>query len=193
VVGSYDAGKVASARPAKPTGPVLFYTESYAADGGGSYAYPNGQAKLEEVGGGHESRRCLMATMITSAWSGGGIYRAPLDLGGYRDKGVLQAWAKGGKGGEEIYLGLTDKANGASVRLSANTYLPGGLTKDWQRVVIPLKDFPKTGAKWDEASQKNLSFDFDWTKVGEVIFDNNGPDHDNGKVFLDDVEVLPQP
>ena len=194
VVGAYDANAAAAARPkaAVATGPVYFYAEEFAADGGGAYAYPDA-AKILEVGGGHASKKALKVNMVTSAWSGGGIYRAPLDLHTYVDKGVLEVWAKGVKGGEEVYLGLVDKAHGASLRLSSNTYLPGGLTTDWQRVQIPLKDFPKQGSKWDEKTQQNQSFDFDWTQVSEVLIDNNGPDHNNGTVFLDDVVVKPEP
>jgi putative lipase involved disintegration of autophagic bodies len=97
------------------------------------------------------------------------------------------------KGGEEVYLGLVDKAHGASLRLSSNTYLSGGLTTDWQQIQIPLKDFPKQGTKWDEKTQQNQTFDFDWTQVSEVLIDNNGPDHNNATVFLDDVVVKPEP
>jgi hypothetical protein len=195
VSASYDPAKVAAAKPKpeKPSGPIVFFNEAYASDGGGAYAYPAGAAKLEVTSGGHESKLCLRASMLTTAWSGGGIYRAPLDLSDYRSKGVLELWARGGKGGEEVWLGLVDKANGAAVRLSSNSYLPGGLSKEWQRIQIPLKDFPKQGSKWDEATQRNLTFDFDWTKVGEVLFDNNGPNHDNGTVYFDDVVLKPAP
>lgn len=193
ILGSYDPKAVTRPKAEKATGAVLFYSEAFSADGGGAYAYPAGQAKVEEVSGGKQGRMGLKATMITSAWSGGGIYRAPLDLSHYRDKGVLELWAKGAKGGEEIYLGLVDKANGAAVRVSSNSYLPGGLKTDWQLIRIPLKDFPKQGAKWDEATQRNLSFDFDWTKVGEVLFDNNGPNRDNAVVFFDEIAVKPAP
>lgn len=194
-VGSYDAAALAATQPKiqVATGPVVFYGDAFANDGGGAYAYPSPPASILEVAGGHASQKCLKVNMVTTAWSGGGIYRSPLDLHSYVAKGVLEVWAKGAKGGEEIYLGLVDKAHGASLRLSANTYLPGGLSKDWQRIQIPLRDFPKQGTKWDETKQMNLSFDFDWTKVGEVLIDNNGPDHDNGTVFLDDIAVKPAP
>jgi hypothetical protein len=195
VVGSYDASKVAAAQPqvAKPTGTVLFYGEGFASDGGGGYAYPDKQAKLEEVAGGHASKMALKATLITTAWSGGGIYRSPLDLSAFKDKGVLEVWAKGSKDGEDLYLGLVDKANGASVRLPVSQYVPGGLKADWTKVQIPLKAFPSQGSKWDEATQKNLTFDFDWTKVGEVLFDNNGPNNNNADIWLDDVAVKDAP
>ncbi len=133
VVGSYDAAKVAAAAPlvGKPTGSVIFYAEGFATDGGGGYAYPDKQAKLEEVAGGHASKMALKATLITTAWSGGGIYRAPLDLSAFVDKGVLEVWAKGAQDGEDLYLSLVDKANGASVRLPVSQYvterLEGGL------------------------------------------------------------------
>jgi hypothetical protein len=194
VVGAYDAAAQAQAMPkaAAATGPVFFYAEGFASDGGGAYGYPEA-AKFLEVAGGHESKKALKVSMITTAWSGGGIYRAPLDLHAYPEKGVLELWAKGAKGGEEVYLGLVDKAHGASLRLSSNTYLPGGLSTEWQQIQIPLKDFPKQGSKWDEATQQNKTFDFDWTQVSEVLIDNNGPDHANGTVFLDDVVVKPEP
>jgi hypothetical protein len=194
VVGSYDAAAQAKAMPkaAAATGPVFFYAEGYASDGGGAYGYP-AAAKFSEVAGGHDSKKALKVSMITTAWSGGGVYQAPLDLHTFPEKGVLELWAKGGKGGEEVYLGLVDKAHGASLRLSSNTYLPGGLTTEWQKIEIPLKDFPKQGSKWDEATQQNKTFDFDWTQVSEVLIDNNGPDHANGTVFLDDVVVKPEP
>lgn len=195
IVGQYNAAAVAAAAPkaVKPTGAVVFYDEGYATDGGGAYAYPDGQAKIAEAPGGHSGKLALKASLITTAWSGGGIFRAPLDLSGYKDKGVLEVWAKGDKGGEEVFLGLVDKAHGASVRLSSNSYLPGGLKKDWQRIQIPLKDFPKQGSKWDETAGKNLTFDFDWTQVSEVLFDNNGPNHDNAGISFDDVAVKPVP
>jgi hypothetical protein len=195
VVGSYDAAKVAASMPqvAKPTGSVIFYGEGFASDGGGGYAYPDKQAKLEEVAGGHASKMALKATLITTAWSGGGIYRAPLDLSAFVDKGVLEVWAKGAQDGEDLYLGLVDKANGASVRLPVSQYVSGGLKADWTKVQIPLKAFPKQGSKWDEASQKNLTFDFDWTKVSEVLFDNNGPNNKNAEVWMDDVAVKDAP
>jgi hypothetical protein len=195
IVGSYDAGKVAAAAPkaAKASGTVIFYAEGFAGDGGGGYAYPDGQAKLTEGPGGHNSKLALKADLITTAWSGGGIYRAPLDLSSFKEKGVLTLWAKGAKGGEDLYVGLVDKANGASVRLSLSQFVAGGLKTDWTQVTVPLKAFPKTGSKWDAAANKNLSFDFDWTKVSEVLFDNNGPQHDNAQVWMDDVAVKDAP
>jgi hypothetical protein len=195
IVGDYDASKVAAAMPAvaKPSGTVVFYSEGFASDGGSGYAYPDKQAKLEEVAGGHASKMALKASLITTAWSGGGIDRNPLDLSGFVDKGVLEVWAKGAKDGEDLYLGLVDKSNGASVRLPVSQYVPGGLKADWTKVQIPLKAFPKQGAKWDEATQKNLTFDFDWTKVMEVLFDNNGPNNNNAEVWLDDVAVKDAP
>jgi hypothetical protein len=193
ILGAYDPKAVTKPQAQKATGAVLFYSEAFASDGGGAYAYPAGSAKVEEVSGGKQGKMALQATLVSSAWSGGGVYRAPLDLSHYRDKGVLEVWAKGGKGGEEVYLGLVDKANGASVRLSSNSYLPGGLKTDWQLIRIPLKDFPAKGAKWDEASQRNLSFDFDWTKVSEVLFDNNGPNNANDSLFFDEIAIKPAP
>lgn len=194
IVGSYDAAKIQAAKPkaAAPSGNVIFYAEGPASDGGGSYAYP-AAAKVTDGPGGHASKVALKVDMITTAWSGGGIYRNPLDLSKFKDKGVLELWAKGGKGGEELYIGLVGKSNGMTVRLSSNSYLPGGLKTDWQKIQIPLKDFPANGAHWDEATQKNLNAPFDWATVGEVMFDNNGANNNNALVYLDDVVIKDKP
>ena len=115
--------------------------------------------------------------------------RNPVNLSAARASGSLTLWAKGGQGGEEIYIGMVSKSNGMTVRLSSNSYLPGGLKTSWQRIQIPLKDFPADGAKWDAKENKNVNAPFDWASVGEVMFDNNGPNNKNATVFVDDVEI----
>lgn len=194
IVGSYDPKALEAGKPKAeaPKGSVTFYADAFSADGGGAYAYP-AAAKVAEVAGGHASKMALKASLITTAWSGGGIYRAPLNLTSFKDKGVLELWAKGGKGGEEVYIGLVGKSNGMTVRLSSNSYLPGGLKTEWQKVTIPLSDYPANGAHWDEATQKNLNAPFDWASVSEVMFDNNGANNNNAAIFFDDVVIKDKP
>jgi hypothetical protein len=194
IVPSYNAGAVAAARPkaGAVSGTVVFYAGKFG-DGGGPYAYPNGKATLTEVAGGHSGKSALKASLQADAWSGAGIVHTPVNLSSYRATGVLELWLKGAKGGEEYNIGLTDKATGASVRVLSSAYAPGGIKTGWTRVQIPLKDFPKQGSKWDEATKKNVAVDFDWTKVGEVVLDNNGPGKPNANFLLDDVAVKPAP
>lgn len=194
VIGAYNAAAVAAAKP-KPgqaNGKVVFFDDNYSTEAGGAYAYPEGQASVALVGGGH-SGQALKASLLTNTWSGGAVYRSPLDFSAYRAKGVIELWAKGAKGGEDFNIGLVEKTSGSSIKVPASKYLPGGLKTGWQRIQVPLRDLPAQGSKWDEKAGKNASFDFDWTKVGEVLFDNNGANHDNAVLFLDDVAIKPAP
>lgn len=194
VVGAYNAAAVAAAKPklGQARGPVVLFDDKYSAEAGGSYAYPTGQAMVEVTGGGR-SGQALKVSLPTNAWSGAGIYRSPLDYSAFRAKGVIELWAKGVKGGEDFNVGLLEKTNGSSSKVAISKYLPGGLKTSWQRIQVPLRDLPAQGSKWDEKAGKNASFDFDWTKVGELVLDNNGANHDNGVLFLDDVVIKPAP
>lgn len=64
------------------------------------------------------------------------------DMSGYKTMTFL---IKGQKGGESFEIGMNDvisnKREDAVYVGAINRYLPGGITKDWQRVKIPLSDF----------------------------------------------------
>jgi hypothetical protein len=68
--------------------------------------------------------------------------RRYLDATSYR---YLSFWAKGTQGGEEFEIELTDEASledeAGRPRRPLRAYLPGGLSTNWQEVVIPLADF----------------------------------------------------
>lgn len=57
----------------------------------------------------------------------------------------LSFWVKGEKGGEDFEIEFTDEENvdheGARPRRPLEAYLPDGMTKEWQEVLIPLADF----------------------------------------------------
>lgn len=57
----------------------------------------------------------------------------------------LSFWVKGQTGGEQFELWLTDdserKDEGARETRSVRSYLPDGVTTEWQEVLIPLADF----------------------------------------------------
>ncbi len=86
-----------------------------------------------------------------------------MSLGGYKEKGYLDLYVKGGAGGEEFLIGISDKS-----RLKREAMVPSSrfvtVTTDWQRVKIPLSEFA--------AVKQNLDFD----RISHVIFRNtSGP------------------
>lgn len=58
---------------------------------------------------------------------------------------TVSFWVKGAKGGEAFEIGMADRnwlTIGDSVKAGpVEKYLPGGVTTEWQEVVIPLSDF----------------------------------------------------
>jgi hypothetical protein len=65
------------------------------------------------------------------------------DASAYR---YLSFWIKGERGGEDFELTLADAAraeNSESLTpLRLTSYLPGGVTRNWQEVLIPLTNYP---------------------------------------------------
>ncbi|MCX6047752.1 MAG: hypothetical protein NT075_21855 [Chloroflexi bacterium] len=76
-----------------------------------------------------------------------------LDAGPFNTVDIL---LRGDKGGEPLLVGLRD-SKGLEPRLSVGDLLPGGITKEWQWVQIPLASFP---AALDRSSLTTLSFAF---------------------------------
>ena len=96
--------------------------------------------------------------------------------GAYHDLSPYKAvsfWARGEEGGETFEIGMADKSwltIGDSVKAGAiEKFLPGGLTTDWQEVVIPLAKFGK----------------LDWTQMGSWVVNFHRPG--KGTVYLDDL------
>ena len=78
-------------------------------------------------------------------------YRA-VDCSPFRDAGVLEFWIRGGNGGEDVEVGLYGAGSDGSKQMAI---LPvskfSKVTKDWQRVRIPLRDLAAQSPNLDFA------------------------------------------
>jgi len=87
---------------------------------------------------------------------------------------TLTFMIKGKNGGEAFEIGLNDtisnKREDAVIVGSIYRYLPGGITTDWQKVVIPLSDF----------------FGSDLSKVYSLVFHFN--EINRGTFWIDDIQ-----
>ncbi len=83
-------------------------------------------------------------------------YFSALGLLDARSFTTLDLLVRGEKGGEALLVGLRD-STGTEPRLSIGDLLPGGITKEWQWVQIPLSSFPAT---LDRSALASLSFSF---------------------------------
>lgn len=95
------------------------------------------------------------------------------DLSSYK---AVSFWVKGAQGGETFEVGMADKSwmtIGDSVKAgSIEKYLPGGVTDQWQPVVIPLSEFGK----------------LDWTHMGSFVINFNRPSQ--GTLFVEDLKFI---
>ena len=95
------------------------------------------------------------------------------DLSGYKSASFM---VKGKKGTETFELGMADKNWGIiGDSLKAGTiskYLPGGVTKQWQEVIIPLEDFGL----------------LDFSQMGSFVINFNEPGE--GAVYIDDLKFI---
>lgn len=95
------------------------------------------------------------------------------DLSQFRE---IRFWVRGAKGKEVFDVGMSDRSwltIGDSVKCGTiDKYLKKGVTKDWQEVVIPFRDFGK----------------LDWSQMGSFVINFSKPG--KGTLFLDDVRVI---
>ncbi len=114
----------------------------------------------------------------TTGWCGYYSLLNQID-GEYFDLSAYKAvvfTARGLRGAETFEIGMADRSwmtIGDSVKAgSIESYLPGGLSTEWQEVVIPLSDFGK----------------LDWSQMGSFTINFNRPSQ--GTLFMDDLRFI---
>ncbi len=105
--------------------------------------------------------------------------------------GCLQFMIKGEKGGEDMNVSLNLGEKKSTQQAKMSSYLPNGITTNWQKVRIPLKDFNYDFAMGDNKVQ-TVSFGIPWiTGKFRVYVDNlcyihtYGADNNKEKIFFD--------
>ncbi|MCD6460322.1 hypothetical protein J7L67_06605 [bacterium] len=100
-------------------------------------------------------------------------------LGDISKYSTLTFMIKGKEGGESFQIGMNDsisnKREDAVFIGSINRFLPGGVTRDWQMVKIPVSAF----------------YGPDLTKVMSIVFDFNEQSH--GVFWMDDIRFYKEP
>jgi hypothetical protein len=114
----------------------------------------------------------------TTGWAGyfslfNQIDGAYYDLSQFKE---IRFWVRGAKGKEVFEVGMSDRSwltIGDSVKCGTiDKYLKKGVTKDWQEVVIPFKDFGK----------------LDWSQMGSFVINFSKPG--KGTLYVDDLRVI---
>ncbi len=74
--------------------------------------------------------------------------------------GIVVFWVKGEKGGEVFKVGMKDGSS-FEEKLDIKTYLPAGVTTEWQKVTVPLADF-KSIYDWYNMDNFSITFHNDY-------------------------------
>lgn len=191
-------GMAVTTTMAQPRPPRLvvykFFDEQYR-QGGYDYAY-GGKSKGVTITkeGGYKSKAALQINLDPKDYSGASIclYNETFDLSKYMLDSKLEFYIKGTKGGEQLLIGLLDEevsdGKKTQVKMSLNKYVQ--ITKDWQKVSIPLIDFPDRGLYWDQTKKTELPARIDWNKIAEIRFSIDKGTNPSFNIFVDNIEIV---
>jgi len=105
------------------------------------------------------------------AWAASGLKRKG-DLGDFQKTGAIVFWIKGKHGGETFDLTLMNPAQADYGNGHFSNTIPlapyVATTTEWQKVIVPLKDFREKGFLWGSFKGANDSSHyklFDWNQV----------------------------
>jgi len=186
---------VASYAVPKPPRIVVgkFFDDNYR-PGGFDYTYPSGTKIAIAKGEGYNSNAALRITLDASDYAGASVclYNETFDLSNSVLDGAIEFQIKGAKGGEQIKFGLLDEevtdGKKTQVALPLNKYVQ--ITTEWQKVVIPLADFPERGLYYDPTRKAEFPAKIDWSKIGEFrVSSDKGVNKGNAQVWIDNVEI----
>ncbi len=191
-------GMAVTTTMAQPRPPRLvvykFFDEQYR-QGGYDYAY-GGKSKGVTITkeGGYKSKAAVQINLDPKDYSGASIclYNETFDLSKYMLDSKLEFYIKGTKGGEQLLIGLLDEevsdGKKTQVKMSLNKYVQ--ITKDWQKVSIPLIDFPDRGLYWDQTKKTELPARIDWNKIAEIRFSIDKGTNPSFDIFVDNIEIV---
>lgn len=148
-------------------GPTLGASWIWAADGvkvrrSGSGQYDGFPVEKDPARG----EDAVVVVDIPEAPAGGVIHAGlafkgdykPVDCSAYRESGALEFWVRGAAGGEDVEIGLYGAGTDGSKQMSI---LPlsrfAKVTREWQRVRIPLKELATQAPRLDLAKANQVA------------------------------------
>lgn len=172
-----------------------FFDDKYR-PGGFDYTYPpKAKIELTKSGGFNNSASAIQIFLPSEDYAGASIclYNETFDLSSSMLDGAVEFYIKGVKGGEQLKFGLIDEevsdAKKTQVAVSLNPYVQ--VSNDWQKVVIPLADFPERGLYWDQIKKVELPSRIDFNKIAEFrISSDKGINQGGATILVDNVEIV---
>lgn len=175
--------------------PLVIMDEKLIA-GSSLYTYPVVGAKISvEKGEAKNGKAALFAKLDGSRYSGAEIVMPEAyNLSSVRETGALEFWIKGGISTPEFYVSLVNSGEGGKpivVSVPMDKYIKIS-SETWQKVTIPLSDFPPMGTYWDEKAQATIPGEFRWNDFIEVQYSaGNSYGRGTHSFVVDDLKVVP--
>lgn len=170
------------------------YDEEINSVGRYKYSYParSDSGIIETADEKYSGIYALKITLDFKDFSGAAVGNfPPVDLDKYRFAGALEFWVKGGNGSEKILVALLDLSAEGDRKTETVVKLAKYLkiSRDWQKVIIPISDFPDTGQYWD--GERMIHHPVDWSRITEVKFAVEPYyNEETIKFFVDDIKLV---
>jgi hypothetical protein len=171
------------------------FSEEIEREGTYNYSYPtDGTSEIRTTNiEKHSGNYSMKVTLNPSGYSGAAIGNyPPMDLAQCRETGALEFWIKGEKGGEKCEVLLLDDSNNDGTKTESGVVIApkyAAITKDWQKVSIPLKAFPDEGQYWD--GEKTVKNAVNWKEIVEFKIASRPYDKNSEfTVYIDDVNIV---
>lgn len=166
-----------------------------------SISYSSSQANAEidttdtEVGSdaGSPDQQGPQGSDVEVTYAMTGISMPDIDLSGIFRNGGVSFWVRGKNGGEHFEIGLScikDFIYEANL-VGPDTRAYIEMKVKWQRVIVPLVDFPRT-AQYTDESRVGRRTDFKWDRVTNIFFIASPPDEAEWQWYIDDLRFIPR-
>jgi hypothetical protein len=177
---------------ADPNVVYRFFDEYYYGNGDEWHFPDNSKVTISEDGTGKNGDVALKMDLVVNDYSGGAIEldRVMYDLKPFYSRGALEFWIKGKNGGEVASVALGDENDGVSTEVKVPLAKYGAIEKGWTHFSIPLADFGKRGAYWDEENQVDIPKRIDWGKICVFDFLTDKGDNKEAVFWLDDIYIV---
>ncbi len=166
---------------------VPIYKESIS-DLAYSYSYPQDSKLKETSSEKYSGDKSLELDFNPKESSGIALGTKTINVLKNRENLVLEFWVKGNKGDEKLSVGFSDSEDD---KIKCRTLLPlisyVLISKEWQKVEIPLSNFQGTGKFWDGKQELDKPFQFD--KIQELVFTINANDNTECTIYVDDIRI----
>lgn len=155
-----------------------------------SYTYPVSTSTIKNTSATrYRGQNSLDIVLDPNTYSGAALGFTTINVRELLNQLNIEFWIKGKNGNEQFYVAIADSDYYDQVKCKVsvpiNNYIQ--VTKDWQKVSIPLSDFPAEGYFWD--GKNNIKVKLKTERICELIFQTNPHDNEVCEFYIDNIRI----